>query len=352
MNSMVNYEFINSVDYTIIAGFVSNFLGYASIGCWLCAQLPQILENNRLKSADGLSLYLLYFWLAGDVGNMYSCILNHQLPFQIYESIYFVCTDLTLLFQYFSFRHNKPGRLVSVEETVAHTTMAVIAEDNQSNSNRPKSMNNDETGTSSRLFNRAEPSWENENDQRLLYGAAQNNYGALSNHTDGSKKPTTTTTTTTTTSTVLMSLFIVGYKSISSFPSTITTTTTTTTAAPDDLSHTIAVTSMFIDNEMFTFGWVLAWICSGFYILARIPQIHKNHKRHSTEGLSIALFTFSVCGNLTYAASILTHPGHTYQSFIESLPYIVGCFGSLMLDVIIFGQFVSYKNANKEIAKV
>lgn len=44
---------------------VSLLLGYASILFWLNAQLPQLIQNYKSGSAEGLSLKFLTIWLAG-----------------------------------------------------------------------------------------------------------------------------------------------------------------------------------------------------------------------------------------------------------------------------------------------
>ena len=41
-------------------GFVA---GLASIGCWLVAQLPQLLENARTQNVEALSPWFLGEWL-------------------------------------------------------------------------------------------------------------------------------------------------------------------------------------------------------------------------------------------------------------------------------------------------
>ncbi|KAL4247291.1 Lysosomal/Vacuolar Amino Acid Transporter 1 [Abortiporus biennis] len=82
----------------------SDVLGYTSIGCWLGAQFPQVLENIRQRSVEGLALPFLANWLLGDISNLVGCILTHQLPFQTYLAIYFCFVDLTLLGQYIYYR--------------------------------------------------------------------------------------------------------------------------------------------------------------------------------------------------------------------------------------------------------
>ncbi|KAF5380890.1 hypothetical protein D9615_004025 [Tricholomella constricta] len=97
---------------------VSELLGYTSIACWLGAQFPQVLENIRRQSCEGLALPFLANWLLGDFSNLVGCILTHQLPFQTYLATYFVFVDCTLVAQYFyytglakpapSFAHPRP----------------------------------------------------------------------------------------------------------------------------------------------------------------------------------------------------------------------------------------------------
>ncbi|KZT09524.1 uncharacterized protein LAESUDRAFT_646353 [Laetiporus sulphureus 93-53] len=80
---------------------LSDLLGYASMGSWLGAQFPQIIENVRRQSADGLALPFLLNWAMGDATNLIGCILTHQLPFQTWLAAYFCFVDLTLLLQFF-----------------------------------------------------------------------------------------------------------------------------------------------------------------------------------------------------------------------------------------------------------
>jgi len=120
------------------------------------------------------------------------------------------------------------------------------------------------------------------------------------------------------------------------------------------VSHTYTVGNAAISNvadvlsdpekeSIMNVGWILAWMCTSFYLSSRVPQIYKNCKRHSVEGVSVELFVFAVGGNISYALSILTHPGHTWYTLMKSLPYLVGSMGILSLDVIIFGQMIYYK---------
>jgi solute carrier family 66 (lysosomal lysine-arginine transporter), member 1 len=79
-------------------------------------------------------------------------------------------------------------------------------------------------------------------------------------------------------------------------------------------------------------GHVFAWICCGFYLSSRLPQIIENHRRKSTRGVNIGLFTAALCGNLCYTIGILTNP-HAHnvmerrEFLVNALPYLLGSAG-------------------------
>ncbi|WVQ98805.1 hypothetical protein IAU59_005936 [Kwoniella sp. CBS 9459] len=93
-------------------------LGYASIACWLCAQLPQVVKNASLRSCEGLALPFLCNWLFGDLTNLIGCLLTDQLPFQTYLAIYFCIIDLCLVWQFF---HYKKSRLQALPSSATQT---------------------------------------------------------------------------------------------------------------------------------------------------------------------------------------------------------------------------------------
>ncbi|KAI9446364.1 PQ loop repeat-domain-containing protein [Lactarius indigo] len=82
----------------------SDWTGLMSMFFWLGAQFPQLLENFRRQSVEGLALPFLANWLLGDLTNLIGCILTHQLPFQTWLATYFCSIDVVLLSQYFYYR--------------------------------------------------------------------------------------------------------------------------------------------------------------------------------------------------------------------------------------------------------
>ena len=67
---------------------ISGITGSISIACWLVVFSPQIIENFRRRSGDGLSLSFLIIWLAGDVFNVLGAVLQHVLPTMLILAIY------------------------------------------------------------------------------------------------------------------------------------------------------------------------------------------------------------------------------------------------------------------------
>ncbi|KIY43355.1 hypothetical protein FISHEDRAFT_23981, partial [Fistulina hepatica ATCC 64428] len=109
---------------------LSELLGYSSIACWLGAQFPQILENIRQQSCDGLALPFLANWLLGDISNLIGCIILHQLPFQTWLATYFVVVDCTLVVQYLYYRRNSKEPVRSITErpiTPRYRTLSAVA---------------------------------------------------------------------------------------------------------------------------------------------------------------------------------------------------------------------------------
>jgi hypothetical protein len=118
------------------------------------------------------------------------------------------------------------------------------------------------------------------------------------------------------------------------------------------------------DHDVLTFnvlGQVFGYLCAILYLGSRIPQILLNHRRKSTEGVAMLFFIFACIGNLTYVLSIFaysprcTSPGRhcepgeaprLYARYIlVNTSWLLGSFGTLLLDLGIFAQFFWYRDA-------
>ncbi|POS86182.1 hypothetical protein EPUL_005020 [Erysiphe pulchra] len=114
----------------------------------------------------------------------------------------------------------------------------------------------------------------------------------------------------------------------------------TPTPPPNEPSSPGIITATPIGAEIL--GYVSA-IC---YLTARIPQILKNYREKSCEGLALLFFILSLLGNATYGLSILCHSLQK-QYLITNLPWLIGSLGTMVEDAIIFTQFRLYSNPQR-----
>ncbi|CAM9952355.1 lysosomal amino acid transporter 1 homolog isoform X1 [Lampetra fluviatilis] len=94
-------------------------------------------------------------------------------------------------------------------------------------------------------------------------------------------------------------------------------------------------------------GYTSGSASAAFYLGGRLPQLYRNYKRHSVEGVSLALFMLTILGNSTYGTSLVLkapRPGETEgQAIVAHLPWLIGSFGTLLLDSSMVAQFVRYR---------
>jgi len=114
-------------------------------------------------------------------------------------------------------------------------------------------------------------------------------------------------------------------------------------------------------------GQVFGYICAVLYLGSRLPQLLLNYRRKSTEGISMLFFLFACIGNLTYVLSILAYnpkcehyvderilTGTQYcetvetsqlyaRNFLVNFSWLLGSFGTLLLDAGVFVQYFMYR---------
>ncbi|KAM0561148.1 hypothetical protein ACHAPJ_003652 [Fusarium lateritium] len=96
-------------------------------------------------------------------------------------------------------------------------------------------------------------------------------------------------------------------------------------------------------------GLILGYFSAVLYLCARIPQIIKNYREKSCEGLALLFFMLSMSGNLTYGISLVAY-SQDKKYLLNALPWLLGSLGTIAEDVIIFIQFRLYSNNERESA--
>lgn len=291
---------------------VSLVSGYLSIGCWLFAQLPQVIENYKNHSVDGIALGFLASWIAGDLSNLIGGLLTGALPFQIWLASYYCCIDVILASQFLYYTKLYPHIQRHLRTRLRKMTDS--EDDVLLNSDFPQ-----EHIASPKPITIGVP--KENTQQRLSKGLL--NFGPGSNSF----------------SNIVTGSFLASFSKVQGAP-----------IYHKDSSPPTSPVQILIENSHLV-GIFFAWACTCLYLTARIPQLIKNYHRKSTAGLSILLFICALNGNFFYTISILTCDEFAaapsamarYEFFMKELPYILGSAGTIAFDLVALYQWKIYK---------
>jgi uncharacterized protein with PQ loop repeat len=107
-----------------------------------------------------------------------------------------------------------------------------------------------------------------------------------------------------------------------------------------------AVVMVYVTGVQAIAGDVFGWLTATIYILGRLPQIHLDYVRKSTDGLNIWMYIFTILGNLLYTASVLTYS--IELSYLRlNLPWLILTGVTVLLDFVVVGQHVYYNKDPK-----
>ena len=368
--------------------FLSTVLGIFSIISWLFAQLPQIYKNYQLKSASGLSIYFLGIWLLGDLLNLLGAILTRQAGWQIVVAGYYVFVDVLLDFQYFWYTYRKSprgkavvtqgsspggppnasddGTLVCDSTSSGSSTIRPNTEDRKKDTNgvgRPPSSWDDNT-----LVNDTPPHGSlsrspNTEDKKKgtkpvdVPTKPQESQGPSRNVSTSSKKRQRESPGSFSRANKRQ-----GTQALGSPPTGLlfVSLLCVVLASASPLHLEIQAESRANSTSELV-GSISSWCSTALYLGSRVPQIVKNIKRRSTDGLSPALFLAAFFGNLFYSTSIMANPlaWESYPPYglngwvgpegsdkntwrVLAAPFWLGAAGVLFMDATIGLQFLKF----------
>lgn len=329
--------------------YLSFWVGLSSLGFWIFAQGPQFYKNCKLQSASGLSIFFLFQWMLGDSLNLCGSVLTGQLGTVIYTSGLFVSMDIILFSQYVLLERPccgpdvvSPKGEAMGEESGAAGAAAGAGAGARAGAGAGRDMR-DPVGESH--------AWVASPSDASLRGLQPGAGGAPQGVRSSSMRA------------VLFPMLVVaglggGLLGISSLAEEAAAGSPgahllRADAARYSLAGRRHLTS-FSDpaslvgvplcdapasTKYKSLGNVLAWASAGIYLCSRVPQIFKNIKRGSVEGLSPLMFFCAVMGNATYAASMFIKGG----DLAGSAPFLTGSLGTLAFDFTILLQFLYYR---------
>ncbi|KAL8689605.1 MAG: hypothetical protein Q9218_004763 [Villophora microphyllina] len=326
---------------------------------------PQIIENFRRGSADGLSLIFIIIWLLGDLFNIAGAVLQGVLPTMVILAVYYTLADVVLLGQCFYYRGFTLSDVQPTSDEEAITDEAteespLVPQERTATrpASRPTPSDADRPRRSSSLS--SFHSHLNQTDATHLSPAtpliAPSNptVGPLATSRQSSASTFRTCLINTTALVVVCAAGVLGW-----FFST-----RTSYHFPHDRHDTSPISVSNSEAIHFDlWGQVFGYLSAALYLGSRIPQLLLNYRRKSTEGVSMLFFLFACVGNLTYVMSIFAYEpdcakvereygtpqcrqgqwATEYGRYILiNLSWLIGSAGTLLLDMLIFVQFWIY----------
>ena len=341
-----------------------------SIACWIVVFTPQIVENFRRHSADGLSLLFLIVWLLGDVFNIIGAVLQGVLPTMTILAVYYTFADIVLLGQCFYYRGWRLSDLLKEGNTDG------AVKDEEDDEERPLLMREDPP-TPTRPTAHLTPA---DADRRR---PSNSSLGSFHEHLRSANAAR------------LSPAMPIIPKKATDIPNSLSpkkdsillacvynTTALIVVCAAGALGWWLTARGLHSqsshDSESSTtdtpvhfdvLGQFFGYLCAVLYLGSRIPQLLLNWQRKSTEGVSMLFFLFACVGNLTYVLSIFAYEPRCarlatfgdkggcgkgdwrreYGRYILlNASWLIGSAGTLLLDLMIFGQFWIYRGRKAE----
>ena len=322
------------------------YLGLVSIACWLFAQLPQMLRNYRLKSAESLSPYFLAEWLAGDAMNLSGCLFaGDQLPSQVYTACYFVCVDVGMIAQYAYYALSRRDALALVGKDLADATeddeesllaAAAAAEEEEEEEGGGAADAWDSITAAAATTTTAAAARRRDGRARASADADAKPRGRLAGR--GAKAAAAACVVV-----VVGVFFFAGRDGAwsnrwASHRSRDHSRHRSSPPSPSSLPYCDVSTNPEWEVAI---GRAAGYVSSAFYLGSRVSQILKNRARKSCEGLSAAMFATAVAANVTYGVAILLRAA-SWAGVLASAPWLLGSLGTVALDVTVLAQSRRY----------
>lgn len=294
---------------------LSGILGSISLAAWIFLLVPQLIENHTNGHADGISMTFLFIWAAGDILSLAGGLWAGLVPTVIALAIYFCFADGALIAQ--CIYYNTINREKDAAEQETQAAVAAESDPLLSAASSQPAQRKPSTASTRRSHRRSSAKSRRDSLSRAL------------------SKPTSLSAWAKNTLSVLAICaagtagWALAYKAGAWHP------------VPLPSPHSPTHEKTPIGASLLGYGSAL------LYLGARVPQIIKNQREKSCEGLSLLFFLLSLLGNATYGAGILFHSLEKEYVW-TNLPWLIGSLGTMVEDFVIFAQFRVFGEGEKE----
>ena len=297
--------------------------GLANIAVWLFAQAPQLYKVYKVGKVEAVSPAFLAAWVIGDVANLAGSILTHQLPYQVFTAIYFVCMDSLMLTQYFYYR---------CKSDPEKDAPPLLAPNSPPRHNHPSHPSHQGYPPPQGM-----PQGQSRRVQAmgvfLTLGLGMGLIATLSSSPIVSSPIEHI-------SHVSQPLGEDGYLGGRVLMGTGMGSTNGTVVGHDCEFSSGGAPWQYV------VGIVISWVSGLLYFYARIPQAILNWKRKATTGISGLMFMATLTANLLYSMSILlAGPDfHSSKFWAATSSFLVGTLGVMAESLFILFQVWLYRN--------
>lgn len=302
--------------------------GYISIAFWLVVFIPQLQENYRRKNGDGLSLTFLLIWLAGDLFNLAGIIMEKLMFTMFLLALWYTVADIGLIWQVVYYQQCVAVQIkCDQDEAIALLNPTSPLTQRRVSQEKSTLFSKVDSVTLERQSS-VHDALLDDDEHRHAVAAASNadmiRDGGIPCRNDASSDICTLQPKIKAVwvnligSSVLIVLIAASCYGYTMIAATVETT-------EDD--ETIQLVPQ-----------ILGWLSAVLYIGSRVPQLLKNWRQQSTDGLSSGMFVCAVFGNFFFALSIFLRSMER-RYIIQNMPWIIGSLATVIFDIMIFLQF-------------
>ncbi|ODQ46945.1 hypothetical protein PICMEDRAFT_33929 [Pichia membranifaciens NRRL Y-2026] len=290
---------------------LSSVFGSISFACWMILMVPQLVEQWRLKTVDGISPLFLLIWSSGDVFNLVGSVWAGLLPEVTLIACWFLLADfITLAFYlYIAVVYDRRRKARAERRQRSASTNVVYGATDSSQPQPPHPHHHH--------HHHHEHTDRRKSQSSTLHDIVYE----PENHSIFVKY----------TLPILLVICAGTFGSILS-PNKVASASSASSLPP-------AAADSMLGPQIF------GYLSAALYLTARLPQIYHNYQKKSTKGLSLLFFLFTMLGNITYSLQIVAYRSDS-EYLMLNLSWLLGSFGTIAEDVIIVTQFYLYRHSS------